>query len=117
MSNNDSPKIKQNLLTALVFHELLCRHGPQNIREGLDVYLLIPVQFSQKISERRQNATELLAHHLHGPDISTDLNGLQGHADWKKKDWFFCKCFCVKTQAHSGFWRAAFAFTQDVFWT
>ena len=66
MSNNDSPKIKQNLLTALVFHELLCRHGPQNIREGLDVYLLIPVQFSQKISERRQNATELLAHHLHG---------------------------------------------------
>ena len=46
MSNKDSPKIKQNLLTALVFHELLCRHGPQNIREGLDVYLLIPVQFS-----------------------------------------------------------------------
>ena len=53
MSNKDSPKIKQNLLTALVFHELLCRHGPQNIREGLDVYLLIPVQLSQKISERR----------------------------------------------------------------
>ena len=46
MSNNDSPKIKQNLLTALVFPELLCRHGPQNIREGFDVYLLIPVQFS-----------------------------------------------------------------------
>ena len=116
-SNKDSPKIKQNLVTALLFHQLLCRHGPKNIHEGLDVYFLNPVQFSQKISERRQNASELLAHHLHGPEMSTGLNGLQRHADWKKEDWFFCKCFCVKTQAQSEFWRAVSAFTQDGFWT
>ena len=46
MSNKDGPKIKQMLLTALLFHQLLCRHGPKDIREGLDVYLLNPVQFS-----------------------------------------------------------------------
>ena len=100
---------------------------------GLDVYLLNPVQYSQKISERRQNTTELLAHRFHGPKIGTSTasnaimtrsgarclwTSIRRPCGFSESFWQrFCEGFwCVGSQAHCRLWYR-FALTQDVFWT
>ena len=85
----------------------------------LDVYLLNPVQCSQKISKRIQNTTELLAHRFHEAKHRY-LNGLlrHHHLKWcqmplcgfsESSDSDSAKAFGVfESQAHPWFWRASF---------